>query len=268
MSLPPQPVRVDGDPARLAQVLTNLLNNAAKYTEEGGDIWLTVAPRGRTRPSSAVRDTGIGIPPEMLAAVFDLFTQVDRVARPLAGRAGIGLTLVRRLVEMHGGRGRGPQRRAGHGQRVRRPPAGRRRRSAAAVDRPGRRAARRPGRPPLRVLVVDDNVGRGREPGRPARLAGTRSGVAHDGPAGTRRRRRRSGPTSSLLDIGLPGMDGYEVARRLRPTAEPRQAAPGRRDRLRPGRGPPPRPGEAGFDHHFVKPVELAALRAALAVAR
>src|SRR5204863_9877097 len=102
VSLPAEPVRVQGDPVRLAQVLANLLNNAAKYTEDGGQIWLTVE-RADGEAVCRVRDTGLGIPPEMLASVFDLFTQVDRSLDRSQGGLGIGLTLVKRLVELHGG---------------------------------------------------------------------------------------------------------------------------------------------------------------------
>ena len=103
MTLPPEPLRLRGDSVRLAQVLDNLLNNSAKYTEEGGRIWLTAAQEGEEVVLRS-RDTGVGIPAEMLASVFDLFTQVDRTLDRSQGGLGIGLTLVRRLVEMHGGR--------------------------------------------------------------------------------------------------------------------------------------------------------------------
>src|SRR5439155_17408797 len=102
VALPDEPAWVEGDPARLAQVLANLLNNAAKYTEEGGRIKLRVERRGDAVVAS-VRDTGVGLPPEMPASVFDLFTQVDRSLDRAQGGLGIGLTLVRRLVELHGG---------------------------------------------------------------------------------------------------------------------------------------------------------------------
>src|SRR5262249_38213285 len=100
--LPSDPLPMHGDPARLAQVLTNLLINAAKYTEEGGEIWLSVRREGHDAIVS-IRDTGVGIPPEMLSAVFDLFIQVDHEIDRTQGGLGVGLTLVKRLVEMHGG---------------------------------------------------------------------------------------------------------------------------------------------------------------------
>src|SRR5439155_26377771 len=108
VKVPDESLWVDGDPARLAQVLTNLLNNASKYTEPGGHIWLTAEKtrRDRDRPEEVVlriRDTGVGIPPETIGAVFELFTQVDRSLDRSQGGLGIGLTLVKRLVELHGG---------------------------------------------------------------------------------------------------------------------------------------------------------------------
>jgi signal transduction histidine kinase/DNA-binding NarL/FixJ family response regulator len=103
VALPPAPVRLHGDPARLVQVFTNLLNNAAKYTEDGGQIWLSGAAEG-VEAVVRVRDTGVGIPPDMLAAVFDLFIQADRSLERSQGGLGVGLTLVKRLVEKHGGR--------------------------------------------------------------------------------------------------------------------------------------------------------------------
>src|SRR5262249_46469886 len=103
VTLPTPPLRVEGDAVRLAQVPGNLLNNAAKYTEEGGHIWRTVEREG-AEALMRVRDTGVGIPPEMLGSVFELFTQVDRTLDRSQGGLGIGLTLVRRLVEMHNGR--------------------------------------------------------------------------------------------------------------------------------------------------------------------
>ncbi len=102
VALPAQPLLLDADLTRLAQVLANLLNNAAKYTEEGGQIWLTVQPDGN-EAVIRIRDTGIGINPEMLSRVFDLFTQADRALDRSEGGLGIGLTLVRHLVEAHGG---------------------------------------------------------------------------------------------------------------------------------------------------------------------
>ena len=115
VALPPEPVYLDADPVRLAQVFSNLLNNAAKYTEAGGHIWLAVERQGSDVLVS-VKDDGIGIAAEMLPRIFEMFSQVTPALERSQGGLGIGLSLVRGLVEMHGGSDRGPQRRAGPGQ--------------------------------------------------------------------------------------------------------------------------------------------------------
>ncbi len=252
VSLPEGPTRLEGDPTRLEQVLWNLLNNAAKYSEPGGAIEL-VAERDGGEVVVLLRDTGIGIAPEMLPRVFDIFVQVEGHKGHAQGGLGIGLSLVRTLVQMHGGsisaRSEGP----GTGSEfvVRLPllpqpieaetPAREERREAA--DRPPRR----------RILVVDDNVDAARSLARLlARLYGQDVRVAHDGPealgvAGEYR------PEVVLLDIGLPGMDGNEVARRLRDQPEFEQTLIvaltgwGQESDLEKSRA-------AGFDHHLVKP--------------
>ena len=122
LAIPPEPLTVDGDPVRLAQVFANLLNNAAKYTDAGGQIWLTVRREGGWAVIS-VRDTGTGIPREMLPSVFELFTQIDRHADRAQGGLGIGLTLVKSLVEMHGGSVQAHSEGLGTRKRVRGSPA-------------------------------------------------------------------------------------------------------------------------------------------------
>jgi signal transduction histidine kinase/DNA-binding response OmpR family regulator len=253
VALPPEPVWVNGDSTRLAQVLANLLNNAAKYTDEGGRIWLTLERAGG-EVVVRVRDTGVGIPPEMLGSVFDLFTQVDRSLDRSQGGLGIGLTLVRRLVEMHGGSvaaySGGPNQ--GSEFVVRLPAL-----AAPPPPRPSENGSRR--EPVVksarrRVLVVDDNVDAAEGMALLLRLSGHEVRTAHDGPSalGAVDAFR---PELVLLDIGLPRMDGYEVARRLR--ARPELAA------LRlvaiTGYGQEEdrqRCKEAGFDQHLVKPVD------------
>jgi signal transduction histidine kinase/DNA-binding response OmpR family regulator len=254
VNLPPQPVWVNGDPARLTQVLTNLLNNAAKYTEEGGRIVLTLDREGG-EAVIRVQDTGVGIPPEMLSAVFDLFTQVDRSLDRSQGGLGVGLTLVRRLVEMHGGVVEAHSEGLGQGAEfvVRLPAL-----TGAAAPPPVGNARPASASGSLRILLVDDNTDGAESLATLLRLAGHETRVAHDGPEalGTAADFR---PQVVVLDIGLPGMDGYEVARRLR--ADPKLgmvvlvAVTGYgRDRDR------QRSREAGFDHHLVKPVEFAQL--------
>ncbi len=262
VALPPEPVWVTGDAARLTQVLTNLLNNAAKYTDPGGRVALALAREGG---EAVVRvwDTGVGIPADMLTAVFDLFTQVDRSLDRSQGGLGVGLTLVKRLVEMHGGSVAAHSDGPGKGSEfVIRLPA------LAAAEAP---AAGANGRPPaaagrLRVLLVDDNVDGAESLAALLRLAGHEVWLAHDGP-GALEAAAGFRPDAAVLDIGLPGMDGYEVARRLRadPAAAPAVlvAVTGYgRDRDR------ERSREAGFDYHLVKPVDLAELHRALAAAR
>ena len=260
VSLPPDPLRVHGDPARLAQVLTNLLINAAKYTEEGGQIWLTARREGSEAVVS-VRDTGVGIPQDMLAAVFDLFTQVDHAIDRSQGGLGVGLTLVKRLVEMHGGTVAAHSEGPGKGSEfvVRLPallgdaapaPA----RTNGSVGSPGR---------PLKVLVVDDNADAAAALATLLETDGHHVRRAHDGPAALAVADAFR-PDAVVLDLGLPGMDGYEVARRLGAKGERRKpvlvavSGYGRDEDRRRSR-------DAGFDHHFIKPADLPSLRSALA---
>ena len=157
VTLPEQPIIVDADLTRLAQVFSNLLNNSAKYTDRGGHIWLTAERQGSDVVVS-VKDTGIGIAADQLPRIFEMFSQVDRSLERSQGGLGIGLTLVKRLVEMHGGPDRGPERGAGQGGRVRRPPAGRRGGiRAAGSGREGRATG---------PEVVAPHPDRGRQPGQ------------------------------------------------------------------------------------------------------
>ena len=220
VTLPPEPVRVDGDPARLAQVLTNLLNNAAKYTRgrrarsgwpprrEGDEAVVRGARHRRRHPAGDA------------AAVFDLFTQADRSLDRSQGGLGIGLTLVQRLVEMHGGTVEAHSDGPGTGSEfvVRLPVA----EAAAAAGRGRRRTAAGPAGRRCRVLVVDDNVDAADALASLLERDGHEVRRAHDGPAALAAAAAFR-PDVVVLDIGLPGMDGYEVARRLR-----RQARPGK----------------------------------------
>jgi signal transduction histidine kinase/DNA-binding response OmpR family regulator len=262
VSVPDEPLWVDGDPARLAQVLTNLLNNAAKYTEPGGHVWLSAA-RDNGSVVLRVRDTGVGIPPEMIGAVFDLFTQVDRSLDRSQGGLGIGLTLVKRLVELHGGE-------------VSAHSAGPGRGSEFTVRLPARAGGCGPAEPPSpgvgqartgrRVLVVDDNVDGADSLARLLTLGGHAVSQAHDGPAALEEARSFR-PDVVVLDIGLPGMDGYEVARCLRGEPATRDVilvaltGYGRDEDM-------VRSREVGFDYHFVKPVDFEALHEVLGSVR
>jgi signal transduction histidine kinase/DNA-binding response OmpR family regulator len=249
----PGPLWSNGDPVRLAQVLSNLLNNAAKFTEKGGKIRLMAAEENG-QAILRVRDTGVGIPAEMLGNVFDLFTQVDRSLDRSVGGLGIGLTLVRQLVEMHGGsveaRSDGP----GKGSEfiVRLPLTAE---APAPPAVPGPAAPPVPHGPARRILIIDDNKDAAESLRTLLALAGHEVQVAHDGPAGLAAV-ETFGPEVVLLDIGLPGMDGYEVCRRLRALPDGQHillAATTGYDRAE-DRG---RARAAGFDCHLVKPVDL-----------
>jgi signal transduction histidine kinase/ActR/RegA family two-component response regulator len=254
ITLPPQPVYVEVDPARLAQVLSNLLNNAAKYTDEGGQITLTAERLGKD-VVIRVRDTGIGIAPDLLPKIFDLFTQADRTLSRSRGGLGIGLTLVRSLVELHDGRVTAQSK--GHGQGsefvVRLP--------AAAGDRAGRHASGEADHPPnvqlprRRILVVDDKRSNAQSLELLLQALGQEVYTAYDGLAGLELARQHL-PDVVLLDIGLPLMDGYEVARRCREE----QGLQGMTLVAMTGYGQDSdkqRSQDAGFNAHLVKPVNL-----------
>ncbi len=258
VALPSHPVLVDVDPARMAQVLSNLLNNAAKYTEEGGDIALTAVQRGR-EVVIRVRDNGIGIPPELLPHVFDMFTQADQTLSRSRGGLGIGLTLVRSLVELHHGRVSAHSAGPGQGSEftVRLPVAT----EAPAISEADQPAAegselRLPRR---RILVVDDNQNNATSLGVLLRTMGQDVDEAYDGLTALELARRHR-PDVILLDIGLPGLDGYEVARRCRREKDLEQTllvamtGYGKEEDRR-------RSQEAGFNVHLVKPVNWEDLR-------
>jgi len=252
VSLPEEPLFVTGDPTRLVQVIGNLLDNAAKYTPEQGQIRLSVE-REDAHAVIRVRDSGSGIPEELLPRVFELFVQGERAPGRSEGGLGIGLTLVRRLVQLHGGRVEARSEGPGKGSEfsvwlplLLAPAAGADRRSTA----PPR---------PQRVLIVDDVADAAEmlalvvgQDGHEVQVALTGAGAL--GAAASFR------PDVVLLDLGMPSMDGYEVARRLRAQCTERQpllvAVTGYghetdRERAR----------AAGFDHHLVKPVDLDQLR-------
>jgi PAS domain S-box-containing protein len=256
-----EPIDIDADPTRLAQVFANLLNNAAKYTPRGGRIGLKVERLGSTVVVT-VKDTGIGIPAEELSRIFEMFSQVDRSLERSQGGLGIGLTLVKRLVEMHGGtveaRSGGP----GTGSEfiVRLPAPNL---SPAKSESDGDPAAARPASGRCKVLVVDDNEDLASSLSKLLRIMGHQVRTVHDGAeavktAGSYR------PDVVLLDIGLPTMSGHEVARRIR------QQPWGRKIRLIALTGwgqeeDKRRARDAGFDDHLVKPAEPAKLEKLLA---
>ncbi|UQA55785.1 GAF domain-containing protein [Polyangium aurulentum] len=252
--LPAEPLLLDADPTRLAQVFANLLNNAAKYTPAGGRIRL-VAERAGARVVVRVEDTGVGIPADMLPKVFDMFTQVGRSIDRAQGGLGIGLTLVQRLVVMHGGtidaESEGPGR--GSTFTVRLPLATveeARPTSATQSNGTGRALAS------LRVLVVDDNIDGAESLSVLLQLSGHQTQAAHSGPEALTAA-QRLGPDMVFLDIGLPGMNGYEVARKLRAMPDYARCVLvaltgwGTDEDRRQARA-------AGFDHHLTKPVDAA----------
>jgi two-component system, chemotaxis family, CheB/CheR fusion protein len=259
MTLPDTNVCVHGDGVRLEQVVSNLLGNAAKYTEPGGRIEVGLTEENG-EACLRVRDNGIGIASERLEDIFDLFTQVDNSLARSQGGLGIGLTLARRLVEMHGGRIEARSAGLGRGSEfiVRLPvvPA-----SAAAI------AVRHEVRPramrPHRILIVDDNADVAESMAMLARDWGHEVVVAGDGPSALKVAQRFQ-PQRALVDIGLPGMDGYEVARRLR-------AAPEHSNLFLVAMTGYGRPEDrekayaAGFDMHLVKPGDLDELQDVLA---
>ena len=261
IALPAGQTKIDADAVRMAQVLSNLLNNAAKYTADGGHIRLSIAEEV-DHVVFRVRDNGIGIPPEMLARIFDLFAQVDRSLDRSQGGLGLGLTLVRSLVEMHGGSVEAASSGLDQGSEflVRLPiwrpgkpeaPAEDTTSLASTGSLPGPSGLAARSR---KVLVVDDNVTSAQSLERLLSLEGHQAQVVHDGPSALEAMNKQAFDVL-LMDIGLPGMTGYEVARRVR--QQPQLGNPllvavtgyaeDKARRLS---------REAGFDHHMVKPVD------------
>jgi len=259
VSVPPQPLHLDADLVRLAQVFINILNNAAKYTKQGGHIWLTAEREGSDAVVS-VRDNGLGIPADMVGRIFDMFTQVHRSIGQSQGGLGIGLTLVRRLVDMHDGsieaRSNGPDQ--GSEFVVRLPLIPPPLETPPQVNEPTAKALSG-----CRILVVDDNVDSAETLGMLLKLMGNEIRTAHDGLAAVEAAEAFR-PELVLLDIGLPNLNGYDVARRIRQQLWGRDvtlvALTGwgqDEDRHR--------SQEAGFNLHIVKPVEIKALEELLA---
>ena len=257
ITLPHEALYVQCDPARMTQVVSNLLNNAAKYTNPGGDIEL-VAERLDDTVMLKVRDNGIGIAPDLLPHIFELFTQAERAIDRSQGGLGIGLSLVKTLVALHGGSVEAVSAGLGRGSefRIRLPLSAARRAEPVVAVSPTPIA-------PRRILVVDDNVDSAESIGMLLQMDGHTVQYAHDGHAALDMAIAMR-PDVTLLDIGLPGMDGYELGRALRARRETRETflialtGYGRDEDRR-------RSTEAGFDVHFVKPVDPSRLSAVIA---
>jgi PAS domain S-box-containing protein len=261
VSLPPEPIHLNADLTRLSQVFANLLNNSAKYTERGGRIWMTATREGG-KVLVTVRDTGIGIPAFALPNIFDMFSQVDRSIERSTGGLGIGLALVKGLVEMHGGtvEAASPGQGKGSTFTVRLPvlkdqedsPSG-----APVEESPESSGSRR------RILVADDNRDSAASMAMMLELLGNEVRIAHDG-LETVALSEQFRPQVVLMDIGMPRLNGYEATRRIREQPWGRDvtviALTGwgqEEDRAR--------SKEAGCDGHLVKPIDLPDLERLLA---
>jgi signal transduction histidine kinase len=269
VTLPAEPIVVNADSTRLAQVIGNLLNNASKFTDCGGHIWLTVErenepragdvePTCRRSPGVAirVRDTGIGIAEDQIPYVFEMFTQLDTSLERSVGGLGIGLNLVKTLTQLHGGAVEVSSAGIGQGSEfVVRLPIVVESATLTEASRPAEPAAR-----PLRVLIVDDSQDATDMLATFLALAGHETHTAHDGVAAIEATAKLQ-PDIVLLDIGLPGLNGYEAARRIRQWQSDKDRRPvlvalsgwGQDEDRR-------RSQEAGFDAHLIKPVDAVVL--------
>jgi CheY-like chemotaxis protein/two-component sensor histidine kinase len=256
--LPEQPIFVEADPIRLTQVFSNLFNNACQYTEPGGRIWLTAERQGN-EVVAVVRDSGIGMPADQLDGIFEMFAQVDDESeRPRRG-LGIGLTLVRRLVQLHGGTvtARSEGRGLGSEFEVRLPTA------ETKADLEASEPARLMDPSTRRILVVDDNRDSAESIATLLQLSGHRTFVVHDGLSAVEAAEHFR-PDVVLLDVGLPKLSGIEACRRIRSHGWGKGMVIvaltgwGQESDRRSTR-------EAGFDAHLVKPVDYGDLLQLLA---
>jgi signal transduction histidine kinase/ActR/RegA family two-component response regulator len=255
----PQPsIVVEADPARLGQVFGNLVNNACRYMAPRGQLWVTIERANGSEAVVTITDTGMGIPPEQLSTIFEMFSQVDRDNR-IHGGLGIGLHLVKRLVEMHGGHVSAHSDGAGLGSRftVRIPALPE---SVTLEAAPKPLPAPAEPRIPRRVLVVDDNTDNAELLKILLEEEGHETFMAHDGVEGLAAAERLR-PDVVLMDLGLPRIDGFDACRRIREQAWGKQilmiAITGWGQDVDRRKSQ-----EAGFDHHLVKPVEASDISA------
>ncbi len=254
LDVPQEPLWVNADLTRLSQVVSNLLNNAAKYTPAGGIITLTARAQNE-EAMLCVADNGLGIPADMLPKVFDLFTQVDRNLDRSQGGLGIGLSLVRRLLEMHNGTIHVNSDGLNKGSKFTAYIPLLSHNVGAKEDDQNTSGDTVTTKPPLNILVVDDNVPSAKTIGWMLELAGYEYSIVHTGTEAIEAAKKLK-PDVILLDIGLPGISGYDVCRELRKdndfknTIMIAQTGWGQeRDRQM--------AKEAGFDHHLIKPVNF-----------
>jgi PAS domain S-box-containing protein len=259
VALPSEPIDVHADPVRLSQVFGNIFNNACRYTEAGGRIWITARRQGNEAVVT-IKDTGIGIPPDKLSSVFEMFSQIDRPLERSRGGLGIGLTLVKRLVEVHGGSVEVFSEGQGRGSEfvVRLPVA----LETSQVKSIAPTAARAP-TTVRRVLIVDDNRDAAESLAELLNIADMETQTAHDGLEAVKTAAEFR-PNVVLLDIGLPKLNGHDVCRRIREQPWGKKMVLvaltgwGQEEDRRQSK-------EAGFDHHLIKPVEYEALMKVLA---
>jgi PAS domain S-box-containing protein len=258
VTLPPEPIYLYADPVRLAQVFSNILNNACKYTEPGGRISLSAERQG-SDVAVTVKDTGMGIPPDKLESVFEMFTQIDRTLERSQGGLGIGLTLAKRLVEMHEGTISAQSAGPGKGSEfvVRLP---------ILIEKGKAETPKPTGAPaamPRRILVVDDNTDAASSLAMLLKITGNEAHTANDGLEAVEAAEKFR-PDVVLLDIGLPKLNGYDACRRIREQPWGKNMVMvaltgwGQEEDRR-------KSTESGFDAHMVKPVDYAALMKLLA---
>jgi PAS domain S-box-containing protein len=261
LSLPTEPLWVEGDAARLEQVFVNLLTNAAKYTDAGGLVRMTVSRENGDAVVSIV-DNGVGIPASLLPRVFELFSQVEGSLSRSHGGLGIGLALVKTLVEMHGGRVVATSAGLGAGSEfaVKLP-------MMADLKNPNPATGIEPPPPPKRmrrVLIVEDNIDAGDSLSMLLRLYGHDVLLARTGKTALDVAARFR-PELVILDIGLPGMDGFTVAERMRQNPDLAGATLCALSAYTPSQADQLRPENTFFDHHFVKPLGIDAIHQLLA---